>query len=182
MPEDQHISIGQSKLRSILEENSEDAQRYKLSDVLYFEAKTFLHGLLLIEDKISMVHGVETRVPFLDQDLSSFARSLDARSLIGSFQGNLVGKLITRTSLQGFNFGNEKFKKQGFAGPDSDWFRLSMKTWLLDQLDSSQIIWEYLDYSVGMEMLTDYFEGKTNNRLFIWSLISINSSLKLFLH
>lgn len=31
---------------------------------LYFEAKTFLHGLLVIEDKLSMAHGMETRVPF----------------------------------------------------------------------------------------------------------------------
>ena len=29
---------------------------------LYFEAKTFLHGLLVVEDKLSMSHGLETRV------------------------------------------------------------------------------------------------------------------------
>ena len=28
---------------------------------LYFEAKTFLHGLLVVEDKLSMAHGLETR-------------------------------------------------------------------------------------------------------------------------
>ena len=27
---------------------------------LYFEAKTFLHGLLVVEDKVSMAHGLET--------------------------------------------------------------------------------------------------------------------------
>ncbi|HNV69414.1 MAG TPA: asparagine synthase (glutamine-hydrolyzing), partial [Candidatus Ozemobacteraceae bacterium] len=40
---------------------------------LYFEAKTFLHGLLVIEDKLSMAHSLETRVPFLDNDLVDFA-------------------------------------------------------------------------------------------------------------
>ena len=40
---------------------------------LYFEAKTFLHGLLVVEDKISMSHSMETRVPFLDNDLVDFA-------------------------------------------------------------------------------------------------------------
>ena len=30
---------------------------------LYLEAKTFLHGLLVVEDKLSMAHGLETRVP-----------------------------------------------------------------------------------------------------------------------
>src|SRR5262249_8461051 len=40
---------------------------------LYFEAKTFLHGLLVVEDKLSMAHSLETRVPFLDNDLVDFA-------------------------------------------------------------------------------------------------------------
>ncbi|MBL8080144.1 MAG: asparagine synthase (glutamine-hydrolyzing) [Anaerolineales bacterium] len=43
---------------------------------LYFEIKTFLHGLLVVEDKMSMAHGLETRVPFLDNDLVDFAMRL----------------------------------------------------------------------------------------------------------
>jgi asparagine synthase (glutamine-hydrolysing) len=40
---------------------------------LYFECKTFLHGLLVVEDKLSMAHSLETRVPFLDNDLVDFS-------------------------------------------------------------------------------------------------------------
>ncbi len=40
---------------------------------LYFEAKTFLHGLFVVEDKLSMAHSMETRVPFMDNDLVDFA-------------------------------------------------------------------------------------------------------------
>ena len=47
----------------------------RVNNSLYFEAKTFLHGLLVVEDKISMSHGLETRVPFLDNDLVEFAMS-----------------------------------------------------------------------------------------------------------
>ena len=46
---------------------------------LYFEAKTFLHGLLIVEDKLSMAHGLETRVPFLDNDLVDFALQCPVR-------------------------------------------------------------------------------------------------------
>jgi len=46
---------------------------------LYFELKTFLNGLLIVEDKISMAHSLETRVPFLDNDLVDFAMRLPAR-------------------------------------------------------------------------------------------------------
>ena len=41
---------------------------------LYFEAKTFLHGLLVVEDHVSMANSLEARVPFLDNDLSSSHR------------------------------------------------------------------------------------------------------------
>ena len=46
---------------------------------LYFEAKTFLHGLLVVEDKLTMAHGLETRVPFLDNDLVDFAQRVPVR-------------------------------------------------------------------------------------------------------
>jgi hypothetical protein len=42
----------------------------------YFEARTFLHGLLVVEDKLSMAHSLETRVPFLDNDLVDFAMQI----------------------------------------------------------------------------------------------------------
>jgi asparagine synthase (glutamine-hydrolysing) len=46
---------------------------------LYFESKTFLHGLLVVEDKLSMAHSLETRVPFLDNDLVDFALRIPPR-------------------------------------------------------------------------------------------------------
>ena len=51
---------------------------------LYFESKTFLNGLLIVEDKLSMAHGLETRVPFLDNDLADFAMRLPARAKLGN--------------------------------------------------------------------------------------------------
>src|SRR5205823_6292766 len=46
---------------------------------LYLEAKTFLHGLLVVDDKLSMAHSLETRVPFLDNDLVDFAQRVPVR-------------------------------------------------------------------------------------------------------
>ena len=53
---------------------------------LYFEAKTFLHGLLVIEDKLSMAHSLETRVPFLDNDLVDFAMTVPVGMKLGNLQ------------------------------------------------------------------------------------------------
>ena len=62
---------------------------------LYFELKTFLHGLLVVEDKLSMAHSLETRVPFLDNDLVDFACRVPARYKIRNL-ANVSG--WTRTS------------------------------------------------------------------------------------
>ena len=53
---------------------------------LYLEARTFLHGLLLVEDKLSMAHGLETRLPFLDNELVEFAQSLPVHLKLGSLR------------------------------------------------------------------------------------------------
>ncbi len=47
-----------------------------INSSLYLESKTFLHGLLSVEDKLSMAHSLEARVPFLDNDLVDFAQNL----------------------------------------------------------------------------------------------------------
>lgn len=48
------------------------------------EAKTFLHGLLVVEDKLSMAHSLETRVPFLDDDLVDYAMHIPTRTKLGN--------------------------------------------------------------------------------------------------
>jgi len=53
---------------------------------LYLEARTFLHGLLVVEDKLSMAHSLETRLPFLDNDLVDFAQTVP----VGLKLGNLA--------------------------------------------------------------------------------------------
>ncbi|MGE4291012.1 MAG: asparagine synthase (glutamine-hydrolyzing) [Desulfovibrio sp.] len=55
----------------------------RVNHSLYLEAKTFLQGLLTVEDKLSMAHGLEVRVPFLDNDLVDFAMRVPVRLKLG---------------------------------------------------------------------------------------------------
>jgi asparagine synthase (glutamine-hydrolysing) len=54
-------------------DNQLDSPEDYINHSLYFEAKTFLHGLFVVEDKLSMAHSLETRVPFMDNDLVDLA-------------------------------------------------------------------------------------------------------------
>src|SRR6266516_1494246 len=66
-----------------------------LQRMLYFELKTYLHGLLLIEDKLSMAHSLESRVPFLDNELVDLALTIPAQlKLHGGLSKGLFRKAM----------------------------------------------------------------------------------------
>ena len=168
---------------------------------LYFEAKTFLQGLLLVEDKLSMAHGLETRVPFLDNDLVDFAmecpinlkiRNLGRVSRINENESEeakkkfkmtsdgkdilrkVMAEYVPRSVIEG--------KKQGFSSPDASWFKGESIDFVKGRLLSkSTRIYDYLDRSTVEGLVNDHLEGKENRRLLIWSLLSVETFLDTFL-
>ena len=54
-----------------------DKQSY-LDRMTHFDFKTLLPALLQVEDRMSMAHGLESRVPFLDRELVEFAATIPA--------------------------------------------------------------------------------------------------------
>ena len=67
------------KRRALFEEGHGD----HLSNCLKYDMRTYLVDLLVRQDKMTMAHGVENRVPFLDRHVIEFARALPAEHLVG---------------------------------------------------------------------------------------------------
>ena len=67
------------KRRALFEEGRGD----HLSNCLKYDMRTHLVDLLVRQDKMTMAHGVENRVPFLDRHVIEFARALPAEHLVG---------------------------------------------------------------------------------------------------
>ena len=55
-----------------------------MNHFLYFKAKTFFHGLVVVEDKLSMVHSLEAGVPFLDNDIVYFLMKIPVSLKLGN--------------------------------------------------------------------------------------------------
>jgi len=160
---------------------------------LYFEAKTFLKGLLVIEDKLGMSHGLETRVPFLDNDLVDFAIKIPVKHKLGNlaevvrlnenepgpkttkfFKKTKDGKLILRKVMERY-ISKEvtNREKQGFSAPDASWFKGDSINYVRSILYDNKIkIYEYLDYKAVKNILDEHMDGRQNRRLFIWSLLN----------
>jgi len=165
---------------------------------LYFEAKTFLHGLLVVEDKLSMAHGLESRVPFLDNDLVDFAMrcpvALKLNNLAevvrinenepgnkGSqyFSRNRDGKQILRDVMnRNIPGGVANAEKQGFSGPDASWFKGESIDFVRRVLlDGHARIYDFLDRSAVGRLVEQHLNGEQNRRLLIWSLLNVEKCL-----
>jgi asparagine synthase (glutamine-hydrolysing) len=84
-----------------------------LSEVSIAECKTYLENVLLRDtDQMSMAHGLEVRVPFLDKDLLEFVLSLPddfkplkpGKKLIIDAMGDLLPEEIWNRKKMGFTF------------------------------------------------------------------------------
>lgn len=160
---------------------------------LYFEIKTFLHGLLVVEDKLSMAHSLETRVPFLDNDLVDFAMRVPPRYKLKSLSQPTPtidedtlgkrrqyaqtdnGKTILRRAMNShMPPAIAEGVKQGFSAPDASWFRGESIDYINDLLRNPRArIYDYLQQPYVLAKLDEHTSGRNNNRLFIWSLLSL---------
>lgn len=169
---------------------------------LYFEAKTFLHGLLVVEDKLSMANGLEVRVPFLDNDLVEFAMKIPVRMKLGSlgeviklneneagpkkekyFQKTKDGKLILRKAME--RYIPQQITgaiKQGFAAPDASWFRGESVEYVKKVIFNDHArIYDFFDNKAVKRIVEEHLNGKQNRRLFIWSLLNFEHICERYL-
>jgi asparagine synthase (glutamine-hydrolysing) len=169
---------------------------------LYFEARTFLHGLLVVEDKLSMAYGLETRVPFLDNDLVDFAMNVPVRMKLGNlgevvrlnenepgpktsrfFEQTRDGKLILRKALSRLLPEEVTGRiKKGFSAPDASWFRGESIDFVRETLcHKAAPIYDFMDYETVKILLDEHLSGRANRRLLIWSLLNVNQWCRQFL-
>lgn len=168
---------------------------------LYFECKTFLPGLLLVKDKLGMAHGLESRLPFLDNDLVDFAVRVPVKLVLRDleeivridendfrdkqilfFEKTNDGKLLLRKMLQKYlPIDYTTGVKQGFSAPDASWFRgESMRYVRAIPMDPRSRIYQYMRPDTVQELVTEHLSGKQNRRLLIWSLLSFEQWLRNF--
>jgi len=175
-------------------ENQLDRPEDYINHSLYFEAKTFLHGLLVVEDKLSMAHGLENRVPFMDNDLVDFAMQCPVSLKLNNlsdvirinendniskknifFQKTNDGKQILR-DVMAMHIPAEisMAQKQGFSSPDASWFKgESIEFVKYRLLDGNSSIHTLFDTNVVKELVGQHLNGESNRRLLIWSLLNL---------
>jgi asparagine synthase (glutamine-hydrolysing) len=149
-----------------------------LDRMLHFEFCTFLRGLLLIEDKLSMAHSLEVRVPFLDNELVDFAMTVPADVKLRGGQS----KRLFREAMIGMLPENVRNRdKTGFTPPQAAWFRHEQigytERLLLSDRAQGRGLWR-ADFL--RRTLEEHRAGKKDRRLLLWTMICLEWWHRIF--
>ncbi len=151
-----------------------------LHRALYFDFKTFLNGLLIVDDKLSMAHSVEARVPFLDNDLVDYVCRIPADLKLQPGRS----KLVLREAMRGLLPDETIYRrKQGFTPPDQTWYKQPETLRSINEtlLGRRALERDYFKPAYLRKIIDDHVAGRQNNRFLIWSLMSFEWWNRLFI-
>ncbi len=179
-----------------------DSPEDHIQNSLYFEIKTFLPGLLIVGDKLSMANGLEERFPFLDNDLVDFAQKIPIRHKLANLENmkrideNEVGR--NKLYYQEFDDGKNVLrkamadllpdkiinrKKQGFSAPDESWYRGENARYIKELLLNKNAAYpEFIDPDYVKKIIDEHINQHINHRLLLWSLMNFEWWCKIFLN
>lgn len=178
-----------------------DTPEHHIENSLYFEIKTFLPGLLLVGDKLSMASGLEERFPFLDNELVDLAQRIPVKHKLGSFtnigrvdENDLggkrkayeeysEGKTVLRKAMSSFL--PEKIlnrHKQGFSAPDESWYRGENANYIKQILLGRKTVSSaFINPAYIEQIVHEHTEKRINHRLLLWSFLCFEWWCRIFL-
>jgi len=166
------------KFRNIVDEA---VIRNSTKQLQYFDLKTWLlDDSLNRADRMSMAHGLEERVPFLDKYLVEFAMAIPSNmNMDGRNKGKKVLKEALAEYIPDFVY-NEP--KRGWFSPVSKWLRSGLKDWSYDILSPgyNKEAAQYLNFQEIKNILDRHINGKEYAINIIWPLLTFQVWLRLF--
>ena len=134
----------------------------------HFDFKTLLPALLQVEDRMSMAHGLESRVPFLDHPLIEFLATIPSNV---KFQNGELKRMLMKAfgdilpaSITG------RKDKMGFPVPLNQWMKTDLKDFVLDIFNTQKRIGRpYFNTDRIIGAVEN--EGKFSRK--VWGLLSL---------
>lgn len=147
---------------------------------LYADLKVWMAGNNLMKvDAMTMAHGLEARVPFLDHELVEYISKLPTSIRFKAGKLKYLLKKITKGRLPDLIVNRPK---AGFHSPIPVWmkenWREQIRKTLLDKTDS---LWdETFNHDFIEQLLNEHENGRDNHAFKIWGLLILKSWLRHF--
>lgn len=134
--------------------------------------------LLMYADKLSMAHGLEARVPFLDKELVEYVERLPAQFKVRNGSRKWIHRRVCAEFLP-----NEflRRKKRGFAvnAPDA-WLRGAIDGTMEETiLDTDSCMYRFLRPTAVQEMLRQHKAGRSDFHKILFSLVLFEQWLRV---
>ena len=134
----------------------------------HFDFKTLLPGLLHVEDRMSMAHGLESRVPLLDKAIVELAATIPADIKFKNGDMKHIFKQVVSPFLPKQIL--ERKDKMGFPTPINEWLQGEAKDFVYDILSSTSALnRDFIDNKKVLEKISG--EGSFSRK--IWGLFSL---------
>ena len=150
-----------------------------LDRLMYLDIKTWLpNDVLLKNDKMTMAHSLEARVPFLDHKFAEFLMTIPSHLKLKG----LTEKYIMRKSMEGVVPANIiKRKKHGFTVPIGMWMENGLKTFVEALLTKERITkYGYWDYVYIKSLMNQDLKNEFYKRQ-LWAIITFEVWHKIFI-
>lgn len=139
--------------------------------LLWIDTKIILPDQFLEKvDKSTMANGVEVRVPFLDNEIVSFALALPSELKVKKGVKKYLLKkalddILPKEVLHG--------PKKGFGVPYQNWLKGPLKNFMVETFNSPFIRdLQLFDYQVLQNRIKEHVEGKRDWGFFLWKVLN----------
>jgi asparagine synthase (glutamine-hydrolysing) len=151
----------------------------ELGGLQFLEMRSTLPDeLLMYADKLSMAHGLELRVPFVDKEIVEYVERLPANFKVRNGSGKWLHRRVCRTFLPDFIL---KRPKRGFAvNVVDEWFRGAIDSKISETLlDSGSRIYQYLRPAAVSKLAEQHAAGRSDNHKILFSLVLFEEWLRM---
>jgi len=136
---------------------------------LWHDRTHYLVGdVLALTDKASMMHGLEVRVPYLDERIINHLTMIDSRSLMSQGRKWILRQILIDNG--GAQIANRS--KEGFGLPLGLWLNDKAARYILEPLSrTDSMIFEFVDKHMSDRILSQHQSGKKDSGPLIWSIV-----------
>ncbi len=133
--------------------------------------------LLMFADKLSMAHGLEIRVPYLDRELVEYVERLPARFKVRLGSQKWIHRMVCKRFLPDEIL---RRRKRGFAvNVVDEWFRGGLDSKMTDIfLDTSSSLYQYLRPDRVQHLFKEHRSGRNDYHKILFSLVVFEEWLR----
>jgi asparagine synthase (glutamine-hydrolysing) len=150
----------------------------ELGGLQFLEMRSTLPDeLLMYADKLSMAHGLELRVPYVDKEIVEYVERLPANLKVRNGSRKWLHRRVCQSYLPNSIL---KRPKRGFAANVVDeWFRTAISGSMIENLlDSDSRLYQHLSPDAVRVLLEAHASGRQDNHKILFSLVVLEQWLR----